>query len=120
MAGPLTAEQMRELRKLWWTPSVRRYQVVTLAGLGILLVSWAYLMFVIVTVPLHSGITAAMELALVLLFVGVGVMAVGIALRGRATRKIAYRMCPSCNSTNLWLSEHCSKCGAALPRGTTP
>lgn len=120
MAGKLTPEQVRALHKLWWTAPIRPFHVVRLVGLGILVASWAYLLFVFETVPLHSGITTTMVAAVILLFLGAGVMIVGSGLRGRATRKIAYRPCPACRTTNLWLSAHCSNCGAALPPVTIP
>lgn len=116
--GPLTPEQRIAIRKLWWTPAVRPAQILTLVGLAILLVSWIYLAFVIFTVPLHSGITSADVDALILLFVGAGVMIAGVAWRNHTTRKIAYRPCPACRATNVFTSQHCSKCGAPLPPST--
>ena len=115
MAGIPTPEQARALRKLVWATPVRPLHAMTLGGVGILVASWAYLMFALLSVPLHSGFTTPILAALVLLLIGGGIMVVGAALRGRAIRKIAYRPCSACHTTNLWLSEHCSKCGAVLP-----
>lgn len=113
--GPLTPEQRIAVRKLWWTPAVRPAQILALVGFAILLVSWIYLAFVLVTVPLHSGVTSLDVDALILLFAGGGVWIAGITWRNHATGKIAYRPCPACRTKNVFTSEHCSKCGAPLP-----
>lgn len=114
MAGPLSPDERRALRGLAWSESVRKYQYIVLGGVGLMIAAWAYFLYALFTVPLHSGITFGILLALILLFVGAAGLTTGRVLRIRAMRRIAFRPCPSCQQLNLWLSEHCRKCGAAL------
>jgi len=110
---PLAPEDRRAFRRLWWSRTVRPFQYLALAGAAIVVASLGYLIYAQLT-GTHS-FSPAVTAAFLFMCVGIAVFTAGLALRERATKRVAIRPCPACKAQNLWLSAHCSKCGSALP-----
>ena len=115
MLGPLSAEERREARRLFWTPELRRFQLAVLVGSGITLVGLFAVWYTLLDDPIRPGFTEAADAAVVILLVGAAILVAATGLRSREFRRVAVRPCPSCAQPNLRTSGRCRKCGAALP-----
>jgi len=116
----LSPEDRRAFRKLWWSAPVRKFQILSLTGAAIVGIGLVSILYFSTTVAPGARTPALTWLAFGTLRLGLVVFVVAIALRKRATRRIALRPCAVCHTMNLWLAVYCSKCGAALPANPTP
>ncbi len=114
-AWNLSADGQREVRRLFWSSALRRYQLTVLVAVAIALAGLVAGWIQDRTAPPHSGVTGADVTLGALAIVGDALVVAGVLLWSRALRRIAFRPCPSCGQWILGSSTPCTKCGAATP-----
>lgn len=119
MLGMLPPEGRQRLRTLWWSPPMRKYQVLVLGAVGLFVAS-NFACLLLISSATQPGITAPETALFVVMFVAMAILAVGILLRREALHRLAIHTCPNCDQPNLWTAGYCQKCGTQLPEREGP
>ena len=78
----------RARRQLWWKPPVRKFWLLALAGLAIVMVSLGVLLYIVGTAGGSILLTRGGWILISSAFVGLAIAVAGATLRNKATRKI--------------------------------